>query len=117
VSYLSAKNSQLEDQVKSLPDIQESLITTRKRVDLLLVMLGEKEEELEAAVGDMKEVKYLYRSQLDDLLMAAAATTPPKEDQVAGSTQASLSVVRSDDHVNISLGGESTQTTTVYVAK
>lgn len=73
VSYLSARNSELQDQLKGLPTLQDALANARKRVDLLLVMLGEKEEELEAAVCDMKEVKYLYRTQLDELLIAAAA--------------------------------------------
>ena len=31
-------------------------------------MLGEKEEEVEAVLADLKEVKDMYRAQMDDLL-------------------------------------------------
>lgn len=40
----------------------------QKQNDLALSMLGEKSEELESALQDVKDVKELYRSQLDNAL-------------------------------------------------
>ena len=40
--------------------------------EMLLVMLGEKSEELEATIQDIKEVKELYRNQLDVAINALA---------------------------------------------
>ena len=40
----------------------------KKRVDVLLIMLGEKEEELEALVFDMKDIKTMYKDHLSDLM-------------------------------------------------
>ena len=70
VSYLSNRNSELELQVKfsSSGDLQASIGNLKKHNALLLSLLGEKEEELEAMTGDMKEVKYLYRSEIDNLI-------------------------------------------------
>jgi hypothetical protein len=68
VSYLSSRNVQLEEQLISYPIIQEDLMEYKRKNDMLLVMLGEKEEEYEALSNDMREVKSLYRNQLDELL-------------------------------------------------
>ena len=62
------RNAELEAQIDSLPHLKESAIQAQKRVDVLLVMLGEKEEELEALVGDMKDVKSMYQGQMEALL-------------------------------------------------
>jgi hypothetical protein len=68
VTFLSSRNAQLEEEAASLPALREEALSYRKRNELLLVLLGEKEEELEALEGDIKEVKDLYRSQIEDLL-------------------------------------------------
>jgi len=68
VTFLSGRNAQLEEEAASLPALREEALSYRKRNELLLVLLGEKEEELEALEGDIKEVKDLYRSQIEDLL-------------------------------------------------
>lgn len=65
---MSSRNAQLEEEAASLPALREEALSYRKRNELLLVLLGEKEEELEALEGDIKEVKDLYRSQIEDLL-------------------------------------------------
>ena len=43
-------------------------MASKKRIEVLLIMLGEKEEEVEAVMSDLKEVKNMYRAQMDDLL-------------------------------------------------
>ena len=68
VSYLSMRNSQLEESCRIMPQIKVDLEQYKKQADVLLLMLGEKEEELEGLISDMKEVKYLYSHQIEELL-------------------------------------------------
>ena len=68
VNYLSAKNGKLEEDASSVPLLQEEARVNRGRIDVLLVLLGEKEEELEAMIGDIKDVKELYKDQIQELL-------------------------------------------------
>jgi DNA repair exonuclease SbcCD ATPase subunit len=68
VSYLSSRNAQLEEQSASVPQLSEEIGTHRKKLELLLTLLGEKEEELDAAYDDLKEVKSMYRLHMEDLL-------------------------------------------------
>lgn len=35
---------------------------------MLLVLLGEKEEEVEAMLGDIKDIKDMYKDQMEELL-------------------------------------------------
>ena len=51
-----------------MPQIKVDLEQYKKQADVLLLMLGEKEEELEGLISDMKEVKYLYSHQIEELL-------------------------------------------------
>lgn len=91
VSYLSMRNSQLEEQCASVPSLRAEVERCTKRTEMLLVLLGEKEEELEAVLGDMREVKHMYRAQLDALLeqcnpplasagATAEASSPPMQE-------------------------------------
>ena len=89
VSYLSANNAKLNEQLRDLPALKEKMIAMKHRIDVLLVMLGEKEEELEATVADMKEVKHLYRGQLDDLLLKVA---PPPSSSSSSSSSSSIDI-------------------------
>ena len=73
VTFLSSRNAQLEEEAGSVPLLREEAHMSRKRNELLLSLLGEKEEELEALEGDMREVKGLYRAQMDELLQRVAA--------------------------------------------
>ena len=51
-----------------MPALREEVERCSKRTEMLLVLLGEKEEELEAVLGDMREVKHMYRAHLEELL-------------------------------------------------
>lgn len=75
VTFLSSRNAQLEEQSASVPQLRDEVVVSRRKNDMLLVLLGEKEEELEAMEGDMKEVKSLYRSQMNELLERVAGSS------------------------------------------
>ena len=75
VSFLSARNAQLEEDTTELPLLKETVQENQKQLDVLLVLLGEKEEELEATLMDMKEVKNMYASHMEELLEKIAATS------------------------------------------
>jgi hypothetical protein len=76
------RNSQLEEQCTSVPQLKAEAEALGKRTEMLLVMLGEKEEELEAVLGDMREVKHMYRVHLDELLEKSNPPLPePSEPQ------------------------------------
>lgn len=68
VSFLSMRNSELEEQMSTMPKLIEDVNSSHKRIDLLLILLGEKEEELDAAMSDMREIKSMYRSHMEDLM-------------------------------------------------
>lgn len=68
VSYLSMRNSQLEESCSSVPQLQAEVQSKKVRIDLLLTLLGEKEEELEAIMSDLKEVKLMYKTHYEELL-------------------------------------------------
>ena len=68
VSYLSMRNSQLEESCASVPQLQADVSAKKVRIDILLTMLGEKEEELEAIMSDLQEVKFMYKSHYEELL-------------------------------------------------
>ena len=73
---------QLEEQVTSSPKLLEKIDDYRQRNDVLLALLGEKEEELEACYVDIKEVKNMYKEQIEELMNRVAPTTltPTKRD-------------------------------------
>ena len=62
------RNSQLEESCRMMPQIKIDLEQYKKQADVLLLMLGEKEEEMEGLISDMKEIKYLYSHQIEELL-------------------------------------------------
>ena len=68
ISYLSRKNAELEELIQSIASMKEELKSTSKKSDILLVMLGEKEEELDGLRQDMREVKNLYKDQIGQLM-------------------------------------------------
>jgi hypothetical protein len=47
-----------------------------------MVLLGEKEEELEAAISDLSDVKDMYKSHMEDLVerVARCEQSAPKRD-------------------------------------
>ena len=91
------RNSQLEEQSSAVPSLRADLDATAKRVELLLVLLGEKEEELEAVLGDMKEVKHMYRSHMEELIEKrspplASATNTQQVTSFVSSSSAAASI-------------------------
>lgn len=74
VSYLSMQNSQLEEETEALPQLRQDFENASKQNELLLVLLGEKDEELEAMVSDMQEVKLLYQSHMEELIEGKVGT-------------------------------------------
>jgi DNA repair exonuclease SbcCD ATPase subunit len=68
VSFLSARNAQLEDSTVSLPALRSNAQQLQQQVEVLLVLLGEKEEENDSLAEDLRETKQLYRDQMDSLL-------------------------------------------------
>jgi len=81
VSFLSSRNSQLEEAMLEHDVIQTQLSTSRKQVEVLLVLLGEKEEELEALLHDMNDVKLMYKSHIEDLLQQIAPSNQSIDNQ------------------------------------
>ena len=77
VSYLSSINAQLEEKISSQGSLVAEALTIRRQKDALLVLLGEKEEELQAAMADNIEVKTMYQMQIKELLNQVA----PEETQ------------------------------------
>jgi TATA element modulatory factor len=68
VNFLSMRNAQMEEQLSGLPNLKQEALASRKRVDVLLEIVGEKEEEIEAVMADLQEVKNLYRAQIEELM-------------------------------------------------
>jgi hypothetical protein len=61
-------NAQLEEKLASLSQLSESGQKLKKQNDALLILLGEKEEELQATLMDSKETKQLYQAHIKELL-------------------------------------------------
>ena len=51
-----------------MPALLEESRTCRSRIEVLLVLLGEKEEEVEAMMGDIQDIKGMYKDQMQELL-------------------------------------------------
>ncbi len=72
MSFLSERNGHLEAQLKTDPDSLAALANLRRHNALLLSILGEKEEELEALKMDLMDTRGLYREEIDSLLKKLA---------------------------------------------
>ena len=68
MGILSSKNAELEDRLESLLNIKEELALKTTQNNVLLTLLGEKEEELELLNSDLEEVKALYKKEIADLM-------------------------------------------------
>jgi chromosome segregation ATPase len=64
VTYLSERNAELEEGGEAIDTLRAKMDVQAKTMDALLTLLGEKEEEVEAQLGDMREVKTLYADQI-----------------------------------------------------
>jgi len=51
-----------------LPSLNDEIKSLKKNNEALLILLGEKDEEVETVFADLKEVKHLYRNQIEELL-------------------------------------------------
>jgi hypothetical protein len=69
VSYLSSKSMEYEEKMKAYPSLANDFNKLKDQNNTLLLLLGEKEEELEGLVEDMKDVKYLYRNEIESLMI------------------------------------------------
>lgn len=67
MSYLSARNADLEESMGNSSNSADAIAKLDKENSILLNLLGEKEEELENIMADLKDVKHLYQSQLESL--------------------------------------------------
>ncbi len=72
LTYVSGRNAELEEFYNKHQALANEFKDIQKQNELLLSMLGEKSEELEACVQDLQDVKSLYRNQLDELLLYKA---------------------------------------------
>ena len=74
LALTSSRNAYLEQFYKQystqMTELTNELRQCKAQNEMLLVMLGEKSEELESTIQDIKDVKELYRSQLDIALNA-----------------------------------------------
>ena len=74
MSNLSSRNAQVEELITQIPFLNEEIKSLKGRNEALLILLGEKDEEVECIFSDLKEVKMLYRNQIEELL---DKLTPP----------------------------------------
>jgi hypothetical protein len=58
---------ELEEKIGSADQTTAIVKQLETQNAVLLNLLGEKEEELENIIADLKDVKNLYRAQMDDL--------------------------------------------------
>ena len=68
VGILNSKNTELEDQLESLLTLKEDLALKITQNNVLLTLLGEKEEELELLHSDLEEVKAMYKKEIAELM-------------------------------------------------
>jgi chromosome segregation ATPase len=86
LSFVSARNAEIEPKYKQY-QAQYSALSKQyqelqRQNDLVLSMLGEKSEELDAALQDLQDVKDLYRNQLDAALnQLTQRDAPPQPEQ------------------------------------
>lgn len=61
----------------ALSEAKAERATVAAKNELLLEMLGEREEEIEALRGDLDEVREMYRIQLEALMSKAVTLEKP----------------------------------------
>ena len=62
------KFTALQEESSRLQNMKESVESLKQQNEALLLLLGEKEEELEDVMSCMRDVKELYRQQIDSLI-------------------------------------------------
>ena len=68
VNLLSVRNAELEEQAGQSHSMQQRLNDALKKVNLLLEIVGEKEEQLELTIEDMKDMRSLYKDYISDVV-------------------------------------------------
>jgi hypothetical protein len=68
VSFLSSKVSSFEEDMTSIKPLTIEIAKLKEQKDTLLILLGEKEEQLEHMAQDMKEIKELYHEEMKRLV-------------------------------------------------
>jgi hypothetical protein len=68
VSFLSSKVSSFEETMSSIRPLTIEIAKLKEEKDTLLILLGEKEEQLEHMAVDMKEIKELYHDEMKRLV-------------------------------------------------
>lgn len=62
---------------------------------MLLVLLGEKEEEVEAMMGDIQDIKGMYKDQMEELLEQVIAQREKSNRSVGLSPDVGVGVAKS----------------------
>jgi chromosome segregation ATPase len=75
VAELGRRTVDLEGQVREMPGIRAKLCDLEKKNELLLEMLGEREEEVEALQADLADAKAVFQSQIQSLFPSSANTS------------------------------------------
>lgn len=68
VTTLGKKTALLQGSLRAARALQAEAIELARKNDVLLELLGEKTEELEAVQGEIADLKAHFRQQLDELL-------------------------------------------------
>ena len=62
----------MKENIKNNDDLEKSFAEMQEQYNALLAMYGEKIEENEELKLDLKDVKDMYKAQIDELLRQAA---------------------------------------------
>ena len=68
VNLLSVRNAELEEQAGQSKNLENRLNEALRQVNLLLEIVGEKEEQLELTIEDMKDMRSLYIDYISDVV-------------------------------------------------
>lgn len=71
----------MEDKLKNLPHLESKVKEYEYKIDLIMELLGEKEEEVEGLTADIQEVKNLYKSYIEQLLTQILPEDSNRENQ------------------------------------
>eukprot|EP01084_Bolivina_argentea_P109600 195913_1 len=68
VAELGRRNAKLEEQARDLPCVLKARNELAQKNELLLEMVGERDEEMEALQSDLRDAKTAFRNQIEALL-------------------------------------------------
>jgi molecular chaperone GrpE (heat shock protein) len=86
VSFLSSRLTEYEDEHNNSAKSKADIKLLVEQNNTLLLLLGEKEEELESIYQDMKDIKSLYQAEIENLVRRVA----PEEGSFIDKSQKSL---------------------------